>query len=96
MRAVTKNYTFSVKRPKNGWGVSSLNEIKKIASEITRKHNSNFKKEYRRVMDRYYNGGGTTEWMQQALDRADVAGVNKALRDVSKKYGWSYTRKKTS
>ena len=96
MRAVTKNYTYSIKRPKNGWGISSLSDILKVKNEVARKHNGAFNREYSRVMEKLGRGEVTREYVQQALDRADVAGINKALKSISKKYGWSYTRKKTS
>lgn len=96
IRAVTKNYTYSLKRPKNGWGISSSKEVLKIANSIKRRHDGVFNREYSRIMPKLNRGEITSEYANQALDRADVAGINGVLRGVAKKYGWSYTRKKTS
>lgn len=43
IRAVTPTYTFSLKRPKTGWGVS-VNELNKVINEEHQKCLSNFNK----------------------------------------------------
>lgn len=101
MRAVTKNYTYSMKRPNGGWGVSTRQQAMQISDEIRRKRQTYYTREQGRIASVAYNGSipdksKRREWVMQALDRADVTSTNRALREVAKKYGWNYTRKRTS
>lgn len=101
IRAVTGNYTYSMKRPKGGWGVSTRQQAMNISNEIRKKRQTYYIREQGRIANSAYNGSipditKRREWVTQALDRADVASTNKALREVAKKYGWNYTRKRTS
>lgn len=96
MRAVTKNYTYSIKRPKNGWGISSLKEAQKVSTEIRKKHNKYYDEYSSRARSEYYGGRISADEAKSSFDRADVGGINRALREVAKKYGWNYTRKRTS
>lgn len=96
IRAVTGNYTYSIKRPKNGWGISNLKGANKVAKEITRKHYTYYTRYSAQARADYYNGRIGANQAKASYNRADVGGVNRALREVAKKYGWDYTRKRTS
>lgn len=81
MRAVTPTYTFSIKRPKGGWGVSA-NEAEKAfanANRIVSKQGSNY-------LDR-------TKWSESSLARAEVTHFHKVVKILAKKYGWDYSKK---
>ena len=80
VRAVTPNYTFSMKRPKDGWGVDykTLEEVYKkmddmMTSELTR-----------RIAKK-------TLTKQQAF----VTQGHLMAQAIAKKYGWIYEKKKT-
>lgn len=96
IRAVTRNYTYSMKRPKSGWGINSLKEASKAANEIHRKHSTYLRNLSRQARSDYSSNKISKSEVIEKLDRADVVGVNKALREVAKKYGWNYTRRRTS
>lgn len=96
VRAVTGTYTYSIKRPKNGWGMNTVKDAMKVADEIKNLRNKLYEAEGARIVQRYDRREGSYEWAKQALDRADVVSAHNALKTISKKYGWNYTRKKTS
>lgn len=82
IRAVTPTYTFSVKRPKGGWGGAA----KKVAEDFNEASN-----EVRKEMHKYLNG---TKWNDDAIARAETTHFHKVMRKMSKKYGWDYTKKR--
>lgn len=82
MRAVTPRYTFSVKRPKGGWGATS-DQIKLAWNEAHKKTQSEFYKHINR------HGGS-----QAAIERASALHFHRVMSIVSKKFGWNYTKKK--
>ncbi len=82
MKAVTPTYTFSIKRPKGGWGVSS-----ERAMEVWRKANSTVR--YR--MEKYLEKTG---WSQAAIDRANATHFHQVMKIVSKQLGWEYSKKR--
>lgn len=96
IRAVTGNYTYSIKRPKGGWGINSRKEADNAAREITRKHQGYYNEYSRQAKQDYYMRRIGKKEVLEKYDRADVVGVNRALREVAKKYGWDYSRKRTS
>ncbi len=79
-RAVTPNYTFVIKRPATGWGVS-VSDINKSINELNR----SITKENKLLIKK---GLITPE-------HASVTHWHKLNRELSQKYGWSYTKKKT-
>ena len=82
IRAVTPTYTFSVKRPKNGWGVSP----KQVRTAYNRAERA-VKKE----MDKYLNIVGRSN---TSYDRANASYYNQINKRVAKKFGWEYSHKK--
>ena len=81
IRAVTPTYTFSVKRPKGGWG-ASVNEIGKAYDEI-------YRVVYRSGED-YLRKTGTDESHRA---RANVTFYHKVMKILAKKYSWDYSKK---
>lgn len=82
IRAVTPRYTFSVKRPKGGWGGSakSVGEaFQKASSEVRSELTSYLKK---------------TDWSDASVARAEVTHFHKVMQKMAKKYGWDYSKKK--
>lgn len=82
IRAVTPTYTFSVKRPKNGWGVSP-NQVKRAYDKA--------EKEVRREMDKYLDRVGRTK---TSYDRANASYYNQINKRVAEKFGWKYSHKR--
>lgn len=81
MRAVTPTYTFSIKRPKGGWGVSA-DEAKKAFADADRI-----------VYKQGYNYLNQTKWNESNIARADVTHFHKVMKILAKKYGWDYSKK---
>lgn len=82
IRAVTPTYTFSIKRPAGGWGITA-----KQAKTAYTRANSKVQKE---TID-YLNKTG---WKKENIDRAEVAHWHKVAQIVSKRYGWGYSKKR--
>lgn len=80
VRAVTPNYTFSMKRPKDGWGVD-YNTLKKVYKEMDDMMTSELTK---RIAKK-------TLTKQQAF----VTQGHLMAQAIAKKYGWIYEKKKT-
>lgn len=96
VRAITETYTYSMKRPKNGWGISTQRQAANVARKVKEKRNKYFNDYVAKPSSDYTHGRMSREQLSIAWDRADVVSTNKALREVAKEYGWDYTRKRTS
>jgi hypothetical protein len=81
MRAVTPTYTFSIKRPKGGWGVS--------ADKATRA----FEYANMKVTKQMYKYLDQTKWNESSIARAEVTHSHKVMKILAKKYGWDYSKK---
>lgn len=81
MRAVTPTYTFSVKRPKGGWGVSE-NEVAMAYANANNR--------VTKQRDDYLIKTG---WGQSQIYRANVTHSHKVMKILAKKYGWDYSKK---
>lgn len=82
MRAVTPTYTFSVKRPKNGWG-GTPEEIYKAynaANQAMRKKNKNYL--------------AKQGWSDVSVDRANATHFHDVMKVMAKKFGWDYSKKR--
>lgn len=82
MRAVTPTYTFSIKRPKKGWGVSSEKAMQVWS-------NANLTVGHR--METYLE---KANWSKTALDRANATHFHQVMKIVSKQLGWDYSKKR--
>lgn len=86
IRAVTPTYTFSVKRPKGGWG-GSAKEIGKVYSRVDDK----VMKEDYAYFNKTKNKNG---WTKSSIERASVTHFHKVMKEMAKKYGWDYSKKR--
>lgn len=88
VRAVTPTYTYSMRRPKGGWG--NQQEIMRALSSYRSKLNSQ--------VNRYYESQrhsvNSYQRIHELSDRANVGIQNSALKELAKQFGWEFTRKK--
>ena len=85
MRAVTPTYTFSVKRPEKGWGVTSKQLAKVYSDALT--------KERMRGTSYAYKAKTNKEFDVRKDRYASVAFHN-IMTNVAKQFGWDYTKKR--
>lgn len=85
MRVVTGGYTFSMRRPKNGWGVS--------AQQVRRDYDRLWA-EARSFAPSYIRGGGSPLANLDRQGRFNVAAHTRIWRELANKYGWTYSRRK--
>ena len=85
IRAVTPNYTYSIRRPKDGWGNQA--DIDRELRNWERQVDSGYYEYMRRA-----TRNGLPE--NQAYDRANVGVQWSQWRKTAKALGWNITRKK--
>lgn len=96
IRAVTKTYTYSIRRPKGGWG-----DPQKIKSVISSMHR-NAKRGYDEYTTKPIAEFLTTrssqaqQRLKEAHDRGNVGVQWSNLRKVVKELGWTLTRRKVN
>ena len=82
IRAVTPTYTFSVKRPKGGWGGSA----KSIGNA------------FQRASDTVFREGkaylGKVGYSASNIKRAEITHFDKVMKKMSDKYEWDYSHKR--
>lgn len=81
IRAVTPTYTFSVKRPKGGWGGSA----QEVGRAFEKAH-----LEVRAELSRYVGRTGG----EANIARAEMTHFHKVMQKMSKQYGWIYSKKR--
>lgn len=86
LRAVTSKYTYSMKRPAKGWGVSA----KQVEAHYKKLANSMSSKDFR-FMSKYK---GTFQQWEQANSRLKATFFHRVNKQVAKDFGWTYTKKK--
>ena len=85
IRAVTPNYTYSIRRPKGGWG--DKREVMSQLRDHTRRRLENY--------NQYFNASYRKDAnINETWDRANVGGQWSAWRQTAKALGWTITRKK--
>lgn len=84
IRAVTPTYTFSLKRPEKGWGVS----VDKI-SKMYEKYNSALLSENIRNIRRQ-------NWNESVVERANVSHFHILWKRISRKLKWEYRKIKSN
>lgn len=104
IRAVTGTYTYSLKRPKGGWGMTSAQAKKEFGvkkSEWSKKVTA-AGEEYAirsgkrgRLYDAMRRGENIQKEAIEYNDRINVGTQVSVMKEYAKKYGWSFTRKKT-
>lgn len=80
IRAVTPHYTFSLKRPKDGWGVNW-----KAAKQYYNKNNRLLKEEFRKLIEKNYI----------SMENANAIHYHYLLKKIAKHYKWDYSKLKT-
>ena len=86
MRAVTPLYTFSMKRPKNGWGINVV---------TLKKDFEHANMEMRKKMNAVINKSKTQEERQRAAERAATLHYHLIWKELAKKYKFEYVKAKT-
>ena len=80
IRAVTPNYTFSMKRPKNGWGVS-VEEFRSV---------------YKRLNDQIFATNNVAVNLDLVTpEQASAVHYHALNKAIAKKLGWIYEKKRT-
>ena len=79
IRAVTPTYTFSMKRPKGGWGVDANTAAKIFRQEDSRIYMENVKHVVK---------------VKSSTTKPEVLHYHLVNRSVAKQLGWNYTKKK--
>lgn len=82
IRAVTPTYTFSMKRPKGGWGIS----VEDFVKSFNTSHSKTLTNNTRYLQDRNYGN--------QQLIRASTTHYHTVMKDLAKKHKWIYTKTK--
>lgn len=90
MRVVTKEYTYSLKRKTSNWGVNSNDFVSSYNKEM-RSWADKYK--VRERADKLRRG---TPGYQQFADKVNNGLGHSILKTLASRYGWNYTRKKTS
>lgn len=81
IRAVTPTYTFSMKRPKGGWGVSE----KRLRSE--------YRKAYKSVDLEMREYLAKHNYSAASVARANATFYHKLNKRLAAQFGWDYTKK---
>lgn len=82
IRAVTPTYTFSMKRPKGGWGLTPKEFLDSFAKVHYKQ--GDYGKDYL----------NKTNWGDVNVDRANITHFHFVMRTLAKKHGWTYTKTK--
>lgn len=83
MRAVTPTYTFSIKRPKGGWGATPR-EVERAYRQIENQLTNEVRSGYLT---------GKRAYADSSYDRATVTHYHKVMKRLAKRFGWSYTKR---
>ena len=100
IRSVTRGgYTFSIKRPKGGWKTNILNTnkmITKITTKVAQIYHKYLMAEAERNRQRWGVSTSPDEKYNKLFyERNHINAVHQALKELSKEYGFEYTRKRT-
>lgn len=92
IRAVTPNYTYSVRRPTGGWS-GSPESLEREYMAITRREARNMRDDTLRVLNA--SGGVSRQDADVYNNRISTLASHRAMEELAKRYGFSYTRKRT-
>lgn len=82
IRAVTPTYTFSLKRPETGWGITA----KQLQTQ--------YKKVYQPARAKAYVYMFKNKFTDESAARANVRLFHSVIRQVAKENGWDYSKKR--
>lgn len=101
VRAVTAGgFIFSSKRPKDGWGALSGNDVKNYIDRKYKEYVKKYNKQSiaaitKKLYGKQYKDSNELKLDERTYsDRVYVLSVHKALQDASKRFGFNYTRKR--
>ena len=84
VRAVTKNYVFSMRRPASGdWGVKP--------ADFMKAYNASYN-QHRNELRAYAKAGGDMKTILERYGRLEVVLGHRTMQDMAKKYGFTYTK----
>lgn len=83
IRAVTPNYTFSMRRPKSGWNVAP--------SDFMRDYNSTRRRVMKDLMN-YASKATTRKESDERFGRLNILVEDRTMRELSRRYNFIYTR----
>lgn len=86
IRVVTSDYTYSLRRPKGGWGISHKQARKEWDAAF---------KSQTAELNKYVFGAKDSKMQLTRIQRANTVGSMQLAREMAKKYGWEFTRKRT-
>lgn len=86
IRAVSGQYTYSVRRPRNGWNADPVQVVNRWRSSYNR---------HIKDLTEYMNSGKDFNTRVERYRRLNTLASHMATRDIAKKYGMEYTRKRT-
>lgn len=84
IRAVTPTYTFSMKRPKGGWGVKP-SDVERAIIQINQR--------VRNTCRAYIGAADTSETAKERIERCNAIHYHLVMKQLSKLYGWDYSKK---
>lgn len=86
VRAYTGSYVFSLQRPAGGWPVSG--------DKIEREWTAAYERETREMLDFINRGNFTNEEKAVRMGRLNALASHRATKEVAKRYGLRYTRRR--
>lgn len=90
IRAVTRDYVYSMKRPKGGWNVNPY-EVAGYHERLWEEK----KAERRRTELQMIKDGATAAEIRRYRSRSFTVGVHDVNRQIAEKYGFIYTRRRS-
>ena len=86
MRAISPTYTYSMKRPKGGWGVTEKQFTSRYKAAAKKLQNADYK-----FLSTYK---GTDKQWWAANSRLESTFYHRLNKQIAKEFGWTYTKKK--
>ena len=83
IRAVTPNYTFSMRRPNSGWGVKP--------GEFKSQYDATYKKNLD-ALKKYADAGGDMKTIEERYGRLNVLLDHWTMKELADKYGFIYSK----
>lgn len=90
IRAVSKNYVFSMKRPKNGWGEKAQNDF--IEDTYDKFFNNLRNKDAKK--ERALRARGKRKAADKLAEKLENTLLDRVVKKTANYYGWIYTSKK--
>lgn len=86
MRIVTPTYTFSIQRPRKGWG--------KTESQVESAYNNIGRNVIGKRDTAYWKAGRTQAEKEQRVERVFATQDHRIVKELARQFGWTYTYKK--